>query len=62
VKLPAALKDLPRGPTTTVATLTFSRYGASVHVAAPPKSALLPQAGISTSFGIAVSNTCGRRS
>jgi len=59
VKLPAAV-DLPRGPVTTVATLTFSRYGTPVHVAAPPKSAVFPEAGTSTSTGFAIagSDTC----
>jgi hypothetical protein len=58
VKLPAALHGLPRGPTTTIATLTFFEFGAPVRVAAPPKRALLPEAG--TSIGLATSRggTC----
>ena len=39
-KVPAAFKDIPRGPTTSVATLTFSAFGQPVHVAAPPTSAI----------------------
>jgi hypothetical protein len=58
VKLPAALDGIPRGPVTTVATLTFSDFGAPVHVAAPPKSAVVPEAGTSTGFAIAGSDTC----
>jgi hypothetical protein len=58
VKLPAAFEGLPHGPVTTVATLTFSEYGAPVRVLAPPKSAVLPEASTSTGFAIARSDTC----
>ncbi len=58
VKLPAALRGFPRGPTTTVATLTFSEFGGAVHATAPPASAVLT--GGKTSYGrlIARSDTC----
>ena len=39
-KIPAAFKDIPHGPTTSVATLTFSAIGQPVHVVAPPASAI----------------------
>lgn len=52
VKLPAAFEGLPRGPETTVSTLTFSEFGAPVHVTAPPASAVLP--GRATADGGAV--------
>ncbi len=57
-KLPAALDDVPRGPVTTVATLTFNEYGVPVRVSAPPNSALLSKG--ETSFGVAVegARTC----
>jgi hypothetical protein len=58
VKLPVAFDGFPHGPTTTVATLTFSAYGASVRVVAPPKSAILPEAGTSTGFAAIGSDTC----
>ncbi len=57
-KLPAALAGLPRGPVTTVATLTFSEFGEPVHVAAPPAGALLPGERSSTGFAVARSDTC----
>ncbi len=57
-KLPAALADVPRGPVTTVATLTFDEYGVPVRVSAPPKSALLTTSGTSFSIGTAKSHTC----
>jgi hypothetical protein len=57
-KVPAAFAALPRGPVTTVATLTFSELGAPVRVAAPPASAIV--SGGSTSFGTATAtiDTC----
>jgi hypothetical protein len=58
VKLPVAFDGLPHGPTTTVATLTFSEYGVPVRVVAPPKSAILPEAGTSTGFATIGSDTC----
>jgi hypothetical protein len=58
VKLPAALDGFPRGPTTTVATLTFSKFGAPVHVAAPPASAILPEGRSSTGIALARSDAC----
>ena len=58
-KVPAAFAGFPRGPMTTVATLTFSEYGTPVRVAAPPKSAVLPIKGTSSSsFAIGQSGTC----
>ena len=39
-KIPAVFEDIPRGPTTSVATLTFSAIGQPVHVVAPPASAI----------------------
>jgi hypothetical protein len=56
VKLPAALDGFPRGPTTTVATLTFSEFGAAVHVAAPPASTVLT--GGKISIGTLRGDTC----
>jgi hypothetical protein len=58
VKVPAALDGFPHGPATTVATLTFSEYGVPVYVAAPAKSALLPEAETSTGFAITGSDSC----
>jgi len=40
-KVPAALRNFPHGPTTTVATLTLSRFGAPVRVSAPPPNEIL---------------------
>jgi hypothetical protein len=57
-KLPAALDDVPRGPVTTVATLTFNDYGVPVRVSTPPKSALLPTSGTSVSIGTASARSC----
>ena len=37
-KIPAAFEDIPRGPTTSVATLTFSTFGTPVHLVPPPTS------------------------
>ncbi|MGD0749230.1 MAG: hypothetical protein ABSB68_15635 [Acidimicrobiales bacterium] len=58
VKLPAAIDGFPRGPVTTVATLTFSEFGVPVRVTAPPSSALLPEGGSSTGIALARSNPC----
>jgi len=58
VKLPAAFDGFPRGPVTTVATLTFSEFGVPVHVAPPPTSAILPEGGTSSGFAIARTDTC----
>jgi hypothetical protein len=57
-KVPAPLEDFPRGPVTTVATLTFTAFGVPVHVAPPPKSAVLQK--IATSKGISTfeSDSC----
>lgn len=57
-KLPAALAGFPQGPTTTIATLTFSEFGEPVHVAAPPASAILPDDDTSTGFAVARIDTC----
>jgi hypothetical protein len=59
VKLPAAFGSFPRGPVTTVATLTFSEFGEPVHVAAPPTSAIFPEGGSSTGIAFARTDTCG---
>ncbi len=58
VKVPPVLDGFPRGPVTTVATLTFSEFGASVRVTAPPSSTAFPEGGTSTSFAIARTDTC----
>ena len=57
VKVPAAFTGIPRGPTTTVATLTFSAFGIPVHVMAPPAAAIAPQ-GQSTGFAILRTDNC----
>jgi hypothetical protein len=57
-KLPAAFRDFPRGPTTTVATLTFSEFGHPVHVVAPPASAIAPRGESSVGFAIALADGC----
>jgi len=58
VKLPAGIKadDLAQGAVTTVNTLTFSRFGARVHIAAPPADAI--QSGNSVSYMILKSDAC----
>ena len=56
-KIPAVFKDIPRGPTTSVATLTFSAFGQPVHVVAPPASAIAT-GGHATATLFAVGNTC----
>jgi hypothetical protein len=43
VKIPAAFAGIPRGPTTTVSTLTVSGFGIHVHVVAPPPAAIAPR-------------------
>ena len=58
VKVPPVLDGFPRGPVTTVATLTFSEFGVSVRVTAPPSSTAFPEGGTSTSFAIARTDTC----
>jgi hypothetical protein len=57
-KLPAAFGDIPHGPTTTVATLTFSAFGVPVHVVAPPASALFHDGGSSAGLVVARSQGC----
>jgi hypothetical protein len=57
VKVPPALMGIPHGPTTTVATLTFSAFGNPVHVVAPPAAAIAPQ-GQSSGFAISRADTC----
>ena len=57
-KLPAAFGDIPRGPTTTVATLTFSAFGVAVHVVAPTASALFRGGGSSAGFVVARAQGC----
>jgi hypothetical protein len=57
-KIPAAFGDLPRGPVTTVATLTFSAFGIPVHVVAPPASALAPRGGSSVAFAVGRAQSC----
>ncbi len=58
LKIPTTLDGFPHGPTTTVATLTFSEYGMPVRVAAPPKRAVLPEAGTSIGFSVGRSDSC----
>ena len=58
VKLPAAFAGFPRGPVTTVSTLTFSAYGIPVHVVAPPASALVPVGGSSGGAEISFAASC----
>jgi hypothetical protein len=58
-KLPAALSDVPRGPVTTVSTLTFSAFTAPVHVVAPPASAIAPEGEDSTGFAVSHVDRCG---
>jgi hypothetical protein len=57
-KLPSAFGDIPRGPTTTVATLTFSAFGVAVHVVAPTASALFRGGGSSAGFVVARAQGC----
>jgi hypothetical protein len=57
-EVPAAFGDLPRGPVTTVATLTFSAFGIPVHVVAPPASALAPRGGSSVAFAVGRAQSC----
>jgi hypothetical protein len=57
VKLPTAFDGVPRAPTTTVATLTFSAFGLPVHVVAPLASAIAPK-GESSGFATARADTC----
>jgi hypothetical protein len=56
-KLPAAFSGLPRAPTTTEATLTFSAFTIPVHVVPPPASAIAPR-GSSTEFAIGRADSC----
>jgi hypothetical protein len=56
-KLPAAFSGLPRAPTTTESTLTFSAFTIPVHVVAPPGSAIAPR-GQSTEFAIGGADSC----
>ncbi len=55
-----AFAGYPVGPTTATDTLTFGAFGAPVHIAAPPPSALPLDEGSSTGGAFAVSNTCSR--
>ena len=57
-KLPAAMAGFPRGPVTTVATLTFSEFGRPVQVAAPRTSAIVPEEGTSSGFAVTRTDTC----
>jgi hypothetical protein len=56
--VPAAFDDIPSGPVTTVATLTFTKFGAPVHVVAPPKSAVLSNTAISKGISTFQSDSC----
>jgi hypothetical protein len=58
VKLPALFSGFPRGPTTTVSTLTFVEFGIPVHVVAPPASALFPDGGSSSRSEISFAASC----
>jgi hypothetical protein len=58
VKIPAVFAGLPRGSTTTVATLTFSEFGSPVRVVAPPASAIASPAGSSGGSAFSVGDSC----
>ena len=58
VKLPAVFAGLPRGPTTTISTLTFSAFGIPVHLVAPPASALVPDGTSSGGSASFIADTC----
>jgi hypothetical protein len=58
VKLPAAFAGLPRGPTTTVSTLTFSEFGNPVHLVAPPASAIAPHGESSGGSTFSIADSC----
>jgi hypothetical protein len=55
VKLPA---DFPRGPTTTVSTLTFSAFGSRVHLVAPVASAIAPPGESSGGSTFSIAKSC----
>jgi hypothetical protein len=57
-KLPTAFEGFPRGPVTTVATLTFSAFSIPVHVVAPPASAIAPHGGSSDGFVAVRADSC----
>jgi hypothetical protein len=60
-RLPA-FAQFPTGPVATTATLTFSAFGAPVHIAAPPPGAMAPGYGSSTGYAsIVASHTCASR-
>ena len=58
VKVPAAFAGFPRGPTTTISTLTFSAFTTPVHVVAPPASAIAPDGEASTGFAVSHADSC----
>jgi hypothetical protein len=58
VKVPAVLAGFPRGPMTTVSTLTFSDFGNPVHLVAPPASAIAPHGQSSGGSAFSVGGTC----
>jgi hypothetical protein len=58
VKLPAAFASLPRGPTTTVSTLTFSEFGDPVRLVAPPASAIAPHGESSGGSTFSIADSC----
>jgi hypothetical protein len=58
VKLPAVFAGLPRGPTTTVSTLTFSEFGNPVRLVAPPASAIFPHGESTGGSAFSVADRC----
>jgi hypothetical protein len=59
VKLPAVFAGFPRGPMTTVSTLTFSEFGNPVHLVAPPASAIAPHGESSGGSTFSIADSCG---
>jgi hypothetical protein len=58
VKLPAVFAGFPRGPMTTVSTLTFSEFGSPVHLVAPPASSIAPHGQSTGGSTFSVGGSC----
>jgi hypothetical protein len=58
VNPPAVFAGFPRGPMTTVSTLTFSEFGNPVHLVAPPASAIAPHGESSGGSVFSVGESC----
>jgi hypothetical protein len=58
VKVPAVFAGFPRGPMTTVSTLTFSEFGNPVHLIAPPADAIVPHGESSGGSVFSVGESC----